>query len=109
LDDESREAFWKGQRVDLLSPKSFSILRLLSNAPDKAHSLSAVKKAANIREEAEDAFVYEQIALIKRAFTDVDPNGAPIAVIFKQGYQWNEPAPKLKERLAAFFRRSPET
>jgi len=106
LDEERSEAFWQGQSVNLLSSESFSILKLLSNAPDKVHSLSDVKQAANIGEEAEESEVYRQIALIKRAFTDLGVNGAPIAVIPRQGYRWNEPPLRLTERLAGFFRRS---
>ncbi len=91
----------------MLSPESFSILKLLANAPDKVHSLEDVKEAASIGEDPENSAAQRQIALIKKAFTDVDMNGAPIDVIPRQGYRWNEPPPSLKEKLAGVFRRSP--
>ena len=97
LDDENREAFWQGRRVQLPTPASFSILKLLSSAPDKVHSLSDVLEVAKISEEAEEGFVQREIALIKKAFTDVDMNGAPITVIPRRGYRWNESEPRRKK------------
>jgi hypothetical protein len=41
LDDDSREAFWDGQRLEL-PPETYMVLQLLARAPHKIHSPSEI-------------------------------------------------------------------
>jgi DNA-binding response OmpR family regulator len=103
LDDESTEAFWDGQRLEL-SPESYMVLQMLARAPDKIHSRSDIREVTNIQAGDDDQAYVRQIKLIQFAFTKIISNRGYIEVVPRQGYKWSEPPPSIVKTLLGKFR-----